>query len=174
LVSPGACLWYRNKSGGCRQRHYIDGGYFENKGAETLLQVLNELPLADYPIKAYIIQFNFGDSTAVDTGTIRKFSELSEIISGMYNTRVARTNLGQDYLKQKVDGLGARGKFMPIVFDLEERQCPNNWVLSQAAVRKVTEQLKGVMKDQLGFPGWNEPKSANKQETIHYGRTASH
>ncbi|UPK68415.1 hypothetical protein [Chitinophaga filiformis] len=154
LVSPGAALCYRDGKSSCRQSHYVDGGYYENKGAETLLQVLNVLPLKDSSIKVFVVQFNFGDSTAVEPAAIRKFSELSEIIAGLYNTRVARTALGQYFLKQKVDSLRARAEFRPVFFNLSSGQCPNNWVLSQAAVREVVGQLPGVIEKQLNFSGW--------------------
>lgn len=154
LVSPGASLCYRDVRDSCTQRHYVDGGYYENKGAETLLQVLNVLPLKDSSIKVFVVQFNFGDSTAVEPAAIRKFSELSEIIAGLYNTRVARTALGQYFLKQKVGSLGAGAEFRPVFFNLSSGQCPNNWVLSQAAVREVVSQLPGVIEKQLNFSDW--------------------
>ena len=156
LVSPGASLCYRNVGNSCRQLHYVDGGYYENSGAETLLQVLNVLPLNDYPMKIYVIQFNFGDGTTVEPAAIRKFSELSEIIAGLYNTRVARTEFGREFLRQKVSSLQNRGEFRPVFFNLSSGQCPNNWVLSQAAVREVAKQLPVVIDKQLKFSNWYE------------------
>jgi hypothetical protein len=140
LISPGAAIDFNERE----KKHYVDGGYFENTGSETLFQVLKALPLKDLPIKPYVLQFNFGsnDST-IKESSIRSFSEIMEIIGGIYNTRSGRSDIAQYYLAQYVDSLD--GVFIPLYLKPKTKKIPLNWMLSNTAVNRLDEEIGKMM-----------------------------
>jgi len=138
LISPGAAFFYGNQpdNDGPIRRHFVDGGYYENKGAETLLQVLKALPLQGKPIKPYIMQFNFGVADSAFK-SIKAFSEIMEIFNATYNTRGGRADIGQYFLKQYVDNLPGGATFISLNIPLTIKKFPMNWVLSYTAVNRL-------------------------------------
>jgi hypothetical protein len=126
------------------RRHYVDGGYFENKGSETMLQVLKALPLSDYPVQPYVLQFNFGDKDTSIAAGIRSFNEFSEILNGIYNTRAGRGAVAQQQLEAFVQDAG--GRVISLDLNLTSRQFPMNWILSNTAVNRLDTYLTRVVR----------------------------
>lgn len=155
MVSPGAALFYNDSI----RKHFVDGGYFENTGTETLIEVMKRLDLKQLPIKPYVLQFNFGQKDSVVKNTsIRTFSEVMEIIGAIYNTRSGRSNLSRLYLQQFVDGL--HGVFIPLYLNVSTQQVPLNWILSNAAVDRADKAVGELVKPGDG----SVPDSADKNE----------
>ncbi|HVX49105.1 MAG TPA: hypothetical protein VHB48_03075 [Chitinophagaceae bacterium] len=150
LVSPGAAFFYTGSldSGNTTQtirRHYVDGGYYENKGSETLLQVMRALHLEGKKIKPYVIQFNFGLEDTSVAGGLKSFNEISEVFNGIYNTRAGRGSIAEHYLQQYVeDNLG--GIFIPLHLQLNTTKFPMNWVLSNTSVDRLDKTLSDLVK----------------------------
>lgn len=145
LVSPAACFFWHNKSktgsDSISRGHFIDGGYYENKGSETLLQVLKSISWKGQKIKPYILQFNFsGDTTAKE---VRFANEISEITGGLYDTRGGRGQIAEDALKKYVDTL--HGTFISLYLKMDVRQLPMNWVLSKTVITNLDTDLKKMV-----------------------------
>ena len=144
LVSPGATIFYAD--GEVKERkHFVDGGYFENTGAETLLEVMKLLKLENKKVKPYVLQFNFADDDSTITPTsIKKFSEVMEIIGAIYNTRSGRSNISQAYLEQYVRSLN--GEFISLNLSLNTKQFPMSWILSNTAMDRLNDAIDDMVK----------------------------
>ena len=103
------------------------------------------LRLEEKPVKPYVIQFNFADEDSTITpSSIRKFSEVMEIIGAIYNTRSGRSNLSQSYMQQYVDSLG--GVFISLRLPLNTRQFPMSWTLSTTAMNRLNQTIDDMVK----------------------------
>jgi hypothetical protein len=147
LFSPGGMFCDH-----CSRRHLVDGGYFENKGAETLLQVLKEIHgLRAQKVLPIVIQFNFAGSDSTFK-SVRSFNEIKEIVDGLFNTRSGRAAIAENYLTKYV-----RDSFNTGVVDmkltLKAREFPMNWVLSNAAIQRMNAMLYNSMKESHLRPG---------------------
>ena len=162
LVSPGAAIDFNDRE----KKHYVDGGYFENTGSETLLQVLKALPLKELPVKPYVLQFNFGsnDST-ISENSIRSFSEIMEIVGGIYNTRSGRSDIAQYYLAQYVDSLN--GVFIPLYLNYTTKKIPLNWMLSSTAVNRLDKAI-GEMLSRKAEPADSADKRQLRQLFVYH------
>lgn len=145
LISPAGCFFIRTKGhrgqDSTYRRHFVDGGYYENKGSETLLQVMKALHLENKKIKPYILQFNFSGDTTIRS--ITAFNEISEIAGAIYNTRNGRGNIAQDLLKKYVDSL--HGVFIPLNLQLNSKELPMNWILSNTAADRLDQAIKQLV-----------------------------
>lgn len=160
LVSPAAAVQHL-----CLQRyHYVDGGYYENKGATTLREVLlaiQKSPLAKNA-KPYVIQFNFGVDNLGDSTGLSMFSQAREIIDGIYNVRAGHTDYAKEMLKSTTR-YTANGVFISLDLLPDSRKVPLNWTLSrkavedvhlfcQAELRKYQEELLRLRADSTRVP----------------------
>lgn len=167
LISPAAAFQWTTKNAEGKNvsilRHYVDGGYYENKGVETMLQVLEavkansvlKMPDGKYLwVRPYVFQFNFGDpddpNDSADIRNIppvRAFNELSEVLVGIYNTRNGRGRVQQLHLNSYLKRTGA----VPVSFylPLSERRVPMSWILSNAALDTL-DGLAGQLARQQG------------------------
>ncbi len=149
LISPAAAFYPAKKDARASRgiSHYVDGGYYENKGSETMLQVLQALK-RDIPdtimsrIHPYVIQINFGTDEDSSTTPIRKFNDITEIVGAIAHTRGARGELEQDYLQYETGRLG--GTFIKVHIAPSGDVIPNDWVLSERAsknIRTITDSI---------------------------------
>jgi hypothetical protein len=147
LISPGAAFFYKIKKGNDSitiRRHFVDGGYYENKGTETLFQVLRALHLKNVPVKPYILQFNFGEVDS-SLASVKSFNEIKEVVSGIYNTRRGRGAISQYELQHYVkDSL--KGEFINLNLTLNTKRIPMNWILSNTAVNRLSELIGKTVK----------------------------
>ncbi|MDB5229655.1 MAG: hypothetical protein JWN76_460 [Chitinophagaceae bacterium] len=137
-ISPAATIFYSPGKGVITKRHFLDGGYYENRGTETMLQVLKALPLTGKKIKPYLLQFNFADNDTT-YGTIRLFNEVTEIIAGLYGTRTARGAIANLYLNEYISS--KKGVAVSLSLPLTAKKFPMNWVLSQTAVERLNKAI---------------------------------
>jgi len=135
LISPAGCFF---GSADTNRRHFVDGGYYENRGSETLLQVLHELPLGaknkGKPVKCYVLQFNFG--TNKKPQPVKFANEITEILGGIYNTRGGRGDIAEDALRTYVKDT-LKGEFIKLDLTQTANELPLNWVLSGKVVNQL-------------------------------------
>ncbi len=162
LISPGASFSYKIKEGRDTvnaRRHFVDGGYYENKGAETLIQIMQALKLKRLPIKPYVLQFNFGETDSSFI-SVNSFNEIKEVVSGIYNTREGRGAISQYQLQQFVrDSL--KGEFINLNLTLNTKSIPMNWILSNTAVNRLSA-LIGQSVNMTSDNGSNDKQELSK------------
>jgi hypothetical protein len=148
LVSPGAAIFFGE--GKNEQRfHFVDGGYYENAGSETLLQVMKNLQLDKKPIKPYVLQFNFGtEDSIISAKSIKSFSEIMEIIGGIYNTRSGRSNMARYNMQEFVKNI--HGEYINLNLRLSTKQIPLNWILSNTAVSRLSDLIEKMVYKKQG------------------------
>lgn len=148
LVSPAAAFYPKqtDANGNPTASHYVDGGYYENKGSETMLQVIQHLENDTNflrKVRPYVIQINFGTDKDSSKKPVRAFSDIREIIGGIANSRGARGELEQQYLKNETK-IRLNGIFISVAIPSDGKEVPNDWVLSSRAVgyiRNLTDSI---------------------------------
>lgn len=150
IFSPAACVI----QGASSKRHYVDGGYVENSGAATMLEMLHALaPLIDtYKKKGIIIRPNVlmmrfeEDNTALQNVSFG--NELMEIINGIYNTRSGRFTLARAAMRRYVeDKNGLNGNVVELQLRPDGKAIPMSWVFSQNSINKLDTFVNSVWKD---------------------------
>jgi len=136
--------------------HYLDGGYVENTGEGSMLEILKQLkendPVDFSQVIPIVISLQFSDSGAEPTTSIRTFNELSEIVNVVYNTRAGRSQTAMVELENFVESHN-----MGFIIDqpIEEKNIPMNWVLSKRSIDKVIKDIDvklGEKKEKGIFP----------------------
>jgi hypothetical protein len=149
LQTPDAKRCYID---GTTNRRYVDGGYFENSGLTTLLDVIE------------VIRNNIEDRNKVRLVVIRvensrattrkrsisdgfpspEFPELSSPLRAMLNTRQARGELAEISLTRTLRDIKKSGILVEeITFALEpgDVPIPLGWALSESARQNIRRQL---------------------------------
>ena len=120
------------------RRHYVDGGYFDNSGQETLLQLIRSMPFEKHPrLIPKILCFNFSQTDSNCNRGIRLGNEITEMITGIYQTRNARTILANHALIQYCRERFGDGHLLEIDLNINSKALPMNWVLSHTAMQRV-------------------------------------
>ncbi|MEP6513016.1 MAG: hypothetical protein ABJA79_04065, partial [Parafilimonas sp.] len=143
LFSPSAAL-HQNDD---QTYHYVDGGYVENTGAKTMLEVLQSLHtlINSNHVLPYVIQLKFGDSTTFQqTGFL---NEISSVINGIYNTRAGSSLTYTELLKKEVDSL--QGQFIEVPLNATGSEVPMSWVFSERSLNNLDSVINKVMNDPL-------------------------
>ncbi len=141
LLSPAGTI----KDGNNNKYQFVDGGYYENKGASTLDETIAEIMRHSkyrHRIKPIVIQFSFGDTDDPNKKQgISKFNELSEILAGIYNVRGGHAQHAYRNLILTTNAF--HGKFVEFSpMQLSKNQLPMNWVLSYKAVNHVRRETR--------------------------------
>ena len=142
LFSPSAAL-YQNDD---QIYHYVDGGYVENTGAKTMLEVLKSLHhvMDSAHVHPYIIQLKFGDSTHfANTGFL---NEISSIGIGIYNTRAGASATYTKLLREETDTL--KGKFIEVPLNATSNEVPMSWVFSKRSLDNLNNVIDNIMTDE--------------------------
>lgn len=150
-VSPGATF---------DQGHLVDGGYFENSGASTLEDVLNQIEIFQDPfvdpwqhfLTPVVIVITNGDVGAPEPASF--LSELTIPVSTMLNARGARAVYAEASVGQRMGGTCLR-------YGLYETSVPLplGWMLSDLAQQDIMGKSKvAVWKD--GRAGCGQPGGA--------------
>jgi hypothetical protein len=143
LISPGAAFFYGDKKN-VQRYHFVDGGYYENAGSETLLEVMENLQLNNRPVKPYVIQFNFGtEDSIISAKSIKSFSEIMEVVAGIYNTRSGRSNIARYNMQQFLKAI--HGEYINLNLKLSTKQIPLNWILSKTAVNRLSDLIEKMV-----------------------------
>jgi len=137
-----------------RKFHYVDGGYVENTGAGTMLEVLKEINRDNLfrkeLIKPIVIVIRFRDESKDAFTNVNFGNELREIISGIYNTRSGRTRTAEAHLEEYIRSLN--GEYIPVSLSKNGREVPMNWTLSQQSLNNIEADIRdkcSSMKDCL-------------------------
>lgn len=132
--------------------HYLDGGYVENTGAGSTLELLEQLYKKPEMVRGMVpivIYLRFSDNDNTATKSIRFGNELSEILIGAYGTRIGRsfTAIAQlNYFLRHHDGI-----IVDEPLKSNERDVPMNWALSDQSMnfilKDVNEKLNSTKAD---------------------------
>jgi len=151
LLSPAA-MFDTNIGSRNIRRHYVDGGYFENSGQETLLQLIQSLPFEKHPrLVPRVLCFNFSETDSSWNKGIHIVNEVTEIITGIYQTRNARTKLASYELNQYCLERFGKGHLLQLALNINNKQLPMNWVLSHTAMQRVDFYCNNLLQDIIPF-----------------------
>ena len=142
VFSPGGALDYQ-----LQRYHYVDGGYIENYGAQTMLEVLQELRNDSIfrRYKPYVMIIQFGNDSRARPGTVTFANEFTEIVNGIYNTRSGRgVKAKLDLTTFVTDSL--KGKLVDIPLDISNAKVPMNWILSDTSLRRLDQYCERLFK----------------------------
>jgi hypothetical protein len=139
--------------------HFVDGGYFENSGTTTLLDLINILGLATssppHDFALHIITIGAWES--LPRYEARGFEVLSPIKT-LLNTREGRGTVAREQLLTNIHSLGTlpgSGRWQTGIFEFGIRPrkvpVPLGWVLSSVARHEIISQLKD--QNRCGRPG---------------------
>ncbi len=148
LVSPaGAIEWKTGK-----RLHYVDGGYYENKGALGIAEALEAIKKnSKYKNKAefFVIQFHFSEESAGEYRGIEFLNESREILGAITNVRSGHTNYSYEELFRVCKEYN--GVLIPLHLPLDGHKVPMNWVLSSAALTRIEEVCNGMLRKELNL-----------------------
>ncbi len=140
LVSPSGAIRQNDH----RTFHYVDGGYVENTGSKTMLELLevmrNNLRL--HHIRPYILQLKFGTDTSFSSITF--LNEIQSIFSGIYNTRAGNSDTYSVLLRKYVTDT-LKGRFISVPLDASSSAVPMNWVLSEKSMDNLESAVESIM-----------------------------
>jgi hypothetical protein len=139
-VHMSARFTYFSPAGLLAHGHVVDGGYFDNSGATTALEllqaVMDSLRQDAQPIKPVVIMIENG----LESDTVQTFAWLSEVLSpinAVVNARTARASLAKRVLRSEVQAKG--GQYLRFALDCHSKpglKLPLGWTLS--ALDRVT------------------------------------
>ena len=142
MVSPGGAIELRDN----RYLHYVDGGYFENKGALTTAEAIEAIKTrSKYGARAdvYVLQFNFSEDGIPKPDGIKFGNEIAEIVMGIYNARGGHTDYSLVYMKSIIHKYN--GRYINMDMTQNSKDVPMNWVLSRAAINSIEKLCKVSM-----------------------------
>lgn len=163
LFSPAA------KIGGVNNQprlHYLDGGYVENTGSASMLEVLQLLKSKSpyfNQITPIVITLLFSEEDKT-TPNIRFGNELVEILNALTHTRSGNSTISRFRIKQFLNE-DSIGFAIDAPLTAEEKSVPMNWVLSAQSMNNITRDIqdklnntsetgiiKKLLKDDLNYP----------------------
>lgn len=126
--------------------HYVDGGYVENTGTGTMLEVLQALKARTTAFKngevvPFVFVLKFSDSRDASNSQLSFGNELSEIMLGMYNTRGGRSAMAMDELRHYTED-ELHGKVIQLSIGMSGSQVPLNWVLSSNSLNNLKMDIR--------------------------------
>lgn len=137
FISPAAMLELNRYDSSRIRLHYMDGGYYENKGQSTILEILQAIQPEKYPeIQPYIIQFNYSQDD-LNIYSVRFANEWLEIFKGLENTRYARASLSAEATKNYMRVHYNTQQIVNLNLEISEKKLPMNWILSQTAMNRI-------------------------------------
>jgi predicted transcriptional regulator len=146
LFSPGANLAQNDNY----KLHYVDGGYVENTGAGTMLEVLQSLKenskyFKNDDIVPFVFVLRFGDDKGDDFQDVSVGNEMTEVVKAIYNTRVGRTTTAMAQLKRFTEK-ELEGRFINLCLSTSGSQVPLNWVLSSSSLDNLKKDIENKWK----------------------------
>ena len=151
LFSPGAAL-IENDS---KKYHYADGGYVENTGAATMLEIIKVLKpqLDSYRIKPFVLLLRYSNDSTGSTANINFANEFSEILFGIYNTRSGRGRIAVEELKRYIhSNFPLPANVIEFSLSKSGSEVPMNWVLSKKSLNLIKEDIKEKWKRKAEKP----------------------
>ncbi|WP_345953775.1 hypothetical protein [Mucilaginibacter sp. PAMB04168] len=146
LFSPGGMI-----KQACRKYHYLDGGYVENTGAGSMLEMLKALQLQHSnlfaQIRPVVIFLRFSDQLAPEDGSanLNFGNEIFEVIGGIYNARKGRSDAAVHDLRDVIEGM--EGDFIDAPLSASQKDVPMNWILSEQSMNNIVKDVEFKLKD---------------------------
>lgn len=145
LFSPAATVFadtiYRLKG---NRSHFVDGGYVENTGSASMLELLQEIKkdkkLSEQVVPVVITLLFAPDEQSEERG-VRWLNELSEIGYALYNVRGGTTKTSRLELREYVEHWGG----LAIDAPFRSKNVPMNWVLSERSFKEVEVNVKNML-----------------------------
>jgi len=137
--------------------HLVDGGYFENTGAETAIDLIESLKPGNDAVRFVVI--SVANSPRLDderSSAWRRAHFLGELLGpfrALMNTRDARGLVATYRLEQLVSSAGQRNyfDFRPCFDGGKTREAPLGWQLSDETVARLEEHLtKACVINEIG------------------------
>jgi len=140
LFSPAA------KIGGSNQKprlHYLDGGYVENTGSTSMLEILellkNKSPYFNQ-ITPIVITLLFSEEDKTNPN-INFGNELLEVLNAVTNTRSGNSKISRFRIKQFLKENGS-GFAIDAPLTAAEKNAPMNWVLSAQSMNNINRDVQ--------------------------------
>jgi hypothetical protein len=152
-VSPAGSLRKRN---GKTAAHVVDGGYFENSGTATALDVISAIWSRGEKLNLdFIVVYVNNDPGEQETSTAepahaapsRWLTELMSPIDALFNTRVARGTYSQSLTREFVEANAPDKRRRYFHFGLKDEKFapPLGWFLSAKSRRSIDEQRRELI-----------------------------
>ncbi|WP_316768717.1 hypothetical protein [Pedobacter frigiditerrae] len=138
IFSPGAMVELKDGT----RLHYLDGGYVENTGSASLLEVLELLKKESKNFalcSPVVINLLFGEDD-VNKKRIGFGNEISEILNATLNTRYAKSKTARYKVKEFVNEIGG-GLVIDAPLTPKEKNIPMNWVLSEQSMENINNDI---------------------------------
>ncbi|WP_113639257.1 patatin-like phospholipase family protein [Nubsella zeaxanthinifaciens] len=139
LFSPAAAVKNANET-----LHFVDGGYVENTGSSSMLELLKDINAdrtLSKEVAPVVITLLFAPDESTDKTEVKWLNELSEVILATYNTRAGRTKTARQELKEFVKNLDG----ISIDAPFRSKEVPMNWVLSERSIAEVSTNVKNIL-----------------------------
>ncbi|WP_298257306.1 patatin-like phospholipase family protein [Bradyrhizobium sp.] len=150
-LTPAAWFWANNGSadpskGGPARFHVVDGGYFENSGVATAVEIINRLEHRAQQCcknaRFYLIVLTSGQ---YDNGNSDAFSEAVSPVVALFNSRTARTYSTVDLATRDLgvvkrgakDALGRINRVQKADFGKYVIPLPLGWRLSKMSAMEI-------------------------------------
>ncbi|TMH77845.1 MAG: hypothetical protein E6H49_15810 [Betaproteobacteria bacterium] len=159
-VSPAGSL--RKRSEKEIAAHVVDGGYFENSGTATALDVLSAIYSRGEKLNLdFVVVYVNNDPGEEETSTaapvrpapLRWLTELMSPIDALFNTRVARGTYSQSLTKEFVEANAPDKRRRYFHFGLKQEKFapPLGWFLSAKSRRSIDEQRRELIESSPQF-----------------------
>lgn len=138
IFSPGAMVEAKDGT----RLHYLDGGYVENTGSASMLEVLELLKKESKNFalcSPVVINLLFGEDE-VNKKSIKFGNEISEILNATLNTRYAKSKIARFKVKEFVNGIDG-GLVIDAPLTPKEKNVPMNWVLSEQSMENINNDI---------------------------------
>jgi hypothetical protein len=140
LFSPAAATTLGNRDTSYRL-HYLDGGYVENTGSASMLEILEILQSSKDADKVVpvVISLLFSEEDK-RRPNIHVFNDVNEVISGIYNTRAGSSRTSRNKLSVLVSKWN-KGIMIDAPLSAEQKSVPMNWVLSGQSMNLIKKDV---------------------------------
>lgn len=141
-LSPSARICYSDSTYG----HLVDGGYFENSGVYTAIDIYNQITdIEGYEDKFevfFIVIRSFKDTYYFKPNM--KLNNLTDPVNAIFNTRGTRSTHSYTLLKNFIVDQGRDAEKAIFKFQLETstKEIPVNWYMSETALAKITKEFE--------------------------------
>lgn len=161
-VSPAASIYTKDDSTGDERLkgHLVDGGYFENSGATTAYELLDEINRINQSceldahrravlqrVKPFVILISNDQRGAwiydgkVPDDPLRVLPEVRSPVEALINARSARGTWAQTHLRAVMDNDVHRGSSVHFALCPGEVEIPLGWTLSDLTEQEMDDQL---------------------------------
>lgn len=145
LFSPAAKIGNSNLQ---PRLHYLDGGYIENTGSASMLEVLELLKSKSKYFKEItpiVITLLFSEEDKISP-SIRFGNELSEVLNAVTSIRSGNSKINRFKIKQFLDNNGS-GFVIDAPLTAKEKTAPMNWVLSAQSIDNISLDIEEKLRN---------------------------